>query len=508
MMNRCAHGAVSALAIVAGLALTPAAALAQPADTLRVGHWDLPFGRGNPYHNVYGQPHVYIYPAIFDTLTYLGETGAAAPGLATAWKNVDPTTWQFTLRPNTVFHNGEPLTSEALVKVIEWFKSEPAKTSPAARSFDYIASARAVDAMTVEFKTTAPRPIFAKQGAALYVVPPKAWAEMGVENFSTKPIGTGPFKAVTWAGESIAMEAARDSWRAPKIAKIDFVKLPEAAARRQALTSGQIDIMIQVAADDMAAIRAAGGTVDAVPSPLLLQMAFVLENASPGVDITALKDKRVRLALNHAVDKESINKNLLGGVMGINTQYSVPIASGYNPDLKPFAYDPALARKLLAEAGYDKGLKLVVEVRDFPTVFQQVSLDLAKVGVELEVRPVVNAEWGRKFLNSKWDGQTFSLTLGVAPENDTLRMMVFQSCRKNPSYYCNRDLMPLVDAADAEFDLQKRDKMLHELMAKMRDDVPAIFLFEQQEVNAYAKRVRGFKNVNRTPNYHEVTLAN
>jgi ABC-type transport system substrate-binding protein len=68
--------------------------------------------------------------------------------------------------------------------------------------------------------------------------------------------------------------------------------------------------------------------------------------------------------------------------------------------------------------------------------------------------------------------------------------------------------MPLVDAADAEFDPAKREKILHELMAKMRDDAPALFLFEQQDLNAYGKRVRGFKNVNRIFNYHEMTLVN
>jgi peptide/nickel transport system substrate-binding protein len=496
------------LASVPALFVAGATAFAQPADTLRVGHWDLPFGRGNPYHNVFGQPHVYIYPAIFDTLTLLGEARGAAPSLATAWKNIDQSTWQFTMRPNATFQNGEPINAEAVVKVIEWFATEAARTSPAARSFDYIASARAVDPVTVEFKTKAPRPIMASQMAAFYVVPPKAWAELGPEQFATRPVGSGPFRSTEWTGESIKMEAYRQSWRAPKVGRIEFLRLPESVARRQALVSGQIDIMIQVVADDMAEIRAAGGTVDASPSPLLLQLAFVQEEAATTADITPLKDKRVRQALNHAVDKESINENLLGGALSLNTQYSLPFAAGYNPNLRPFEHDPVKARALLAEAGQARGLKLLAHIRDFPNVFQQVAQDLSKVGVELEVRPIVNAEWGRMFLNSKWDSATFSLTLGVAPENDTIRMMVFQSCRKNPPYYCNRDLMPLIDAADAEFDLAKREKMLQDVMEKMRDDVPAIFLFEQKEVNAYGKRVRGFKNPNRFMNFQEMTLAN
>lgn len=495
------------VALLAGWAMTGTAA-AQSSDTLTVGIWDFPAGHGNPYHTVFGQPHVYMYPTIFDTMTYVVETGSAEPGLATAWKNTSPTTWEFSLRSGTQFQNGEPFNAEAIIKVLEWFKSEEAKVSPAARSFSYLDSARAIDDHTIEIKTTAPRPLLPNMLAALYVVPPKAWADMGIQKFAVNPIGTGPYRVTEWTGENVSLEAVDNSWRTAKIPKMSFNRLTEQAARVQALLSGQIDIMIRVFPDNFAAIRAAGGTIDASPSPLLLQMAFLLENVPEGVDVTPLRDKRVRHALNYAVDKVSINENLMGGLMGLNTQYAVPGSFGYDPTLKPYEYDPDKARKLLAEAGYPNGFKLSVEVRDFPDVFVQVASDLSKVGVQLDVNKIVNAEWGKKFLGVLWEAPTFSLTLGVAPEMDANRPMIFQSCRREPAYYCNKEVMPLIDAADAEFDMDKRRELLHELAAKLREDAPAIFLFEQKELNAYSKRVRGFKNVNRIVRYENISFAN
>lgn len=498
---------LTATALIAGWAMTGAAA-AQSSDTLTVGIWDFPAGYGNPYHTVFGQPHVYMYPTVFDTMTYVVETGSAEAGLATAWKNTSPTTWEFTLREGTQFQNGEPFTADAIVKLLEWFKTDEAKPSPATRSFNYLDRARAINDRTVEITTTAPRPLLPNMLAALYVVPPKAWADMGIEKFAVNPIGTGPYRVTKWTGENVELEAASNSWRQAKIPKMSFVRLIEQASRVQALLAGQIDIMIRVFPDNFAAIRAAGGTIDASPSPLLLQMAFVLDNVPEGVDVTPLKDKRVRQALNYAVDKVSMNENLMGGVMGINTQYAVPGTFGYDPNLKPYEYDPDKARKLLAEAGYQNGFKLTVEVRDFPDVFQQVASDLSKVGVQLDVNKIVNAEWGKKFIGGQWEAPTFSLTLGVAPEMDANRPMIFQSCRKKPAYYCNEEMMPLIDAADSEFDVDKRRALLHELAAKLREDAPAIFIFEQKELNAYSKRVRGFKNVNRIVRYENISFAN
>ena len=503
---RAATGAV-ALALAIG-----GPALAQPADTLRVGNWDFPPGRGNPYSTVpTGVPQVYIWPAMFDTLTGIDAKGAPIAGLATEWKNIDPTTWRLTLRPNVKFQNGETLTAKTVTDLIAWFKSDAGKASVGAQGMAPVASATAVDAMTVEFKTTTPRPIFPSMVAGLYIVPEKAWAELGPEKFVTNPIGSGSYRVTSWSNEAVRAEAFKEAWRPAKVPKLEILRLQEQAARLQALLSGQIDVMIQVNADEVKAIEQAGGKIDKSLGTAPIQLGFVLENPKPGVDNSMLKDKRVRHALNYAVNKEAINQNLLGGAFPINTQWTVPNAFGWDPELKPWPYDPAMAKKLLAEAGYPNGFTLTGEVRDFFDIWAQVTQDLAQVGVKMEFQRVVQADWLRKFLGqanqpSLWDGQTFGVALGFGPEMDASRIAFFQSCRKNPAHYCNRDLMPLLDAIDAEFNVDKRKTMLNELMAKMREDAPGIMLFDQVDFVGLAKRVNGFKAVNRVFNYHDVTV--
>ena len=494
---------VLAVAVLSG----PAAA--QPADTLRVGNWDFPPGRGNPYSTVSaGVPQVYVWPAMFDAVTAIDGKGTANPLLATAWKNIDPVTWTLTLRPNVKFHNGEALTANTVTTIFDWFKSDAGKASVAAQQMTFVASARAVDAMTVEIKTTTPRPVLPNLLAQLYLVPEKAWAELGPEKFVTAPLGSGSYRTVAWTNEVVRMEAFKDAWRPAKTPKLEVLRLAEQASRLQALVSNQIDIMIDSRADETAQIKAVGGRVETAPSPALMHLAYVLENVKAGVDNTMLKDKRVRHALNYAVNKQAINESLLGGGWTLSTQFTVPSAFGYNPDLQPWPYDPVKAKALLAEAGYPNGFTLKGEVRDFFDIWGQVTLDLAKVGIKLELSNVVQADWLRKFLATTWEGPSFGLALGFGPEMDAARVAFFQSCRKNPPHYCNRELMPLLDAIDAEFDVAKRRAMLHDLMARMREDAPALMLFEQVDFFGVGKRVRDFKSVNRIFNFHEITLAN
>ena len=137
------------------------------------------------------------------------------------------------------------------------------------------------------------------------------------------------------------------------------VPLGERTARVQALTSGQLDIAPALSVDNIAEVEGAGHRIDIVPSTNAIALALFnsAESAHP-----ALKDQRVRQALNYAVNKESMVQNLLGGHSKVSAQGATPNTFGYDPSLKPYAYDPDKAKKLLSEAGYGDGLKLVAEV--------------------------------------------------------------------------------------------------------------------------------------------------
>ena len=168
-------------------------------NVLRVGVSGLPPGRGNPYKGV-GHPHIYTWAGIFDALTVVNPTGAATPSLATSWENVDPNTWRVSLRRGVTFQNGEPFNAEAVAVTIAYVSSDEGLATAAGRNFRGY-SVTAISDLRIEIKTEKPNPVLPNVLAALRVMAPKAWADLGDEGFSQSPSGTGPFELVEWAGE-------------------------------------------------------------------------------------------------------------------------------------------------------------------------------------------------------------------------------------------------------------------------------------------------------------------
>lgn len=474
---------------------------------IRVGTYSLPAALGNPYFSTPAVPQIYVLSAVFDTLTYVDMTGTATPGLAAAWKNIDRTTWQFTVRPGTQFANGEPLNAETIVANIQWFLSEDGQKTTGGRTFGYLASAQAVSPDTVEIKMKEPRPIFPKLTGAMYIVPPKAFRDTGIEKFSANPIGTGPYQPSQWTADSVKLAAFENSWRKPKTRNLEFSVLPELAARVQALVSNQIDIAIQLSTDDVRTVERAGHRVDVVASPLIQSLGLVTENPSPGVDVTPIRDRRVRQAMNLAVDKEAISKDLLAGIFPASGQLVTPMAFGHDPSIKPYAHDPAQARRLLADAGYPNGFPFVAEVSaEFASTWQKMAQDLNAVGIRTELRTIPFSDFIRKFLGGGWAGGGFNLQLGTAPQLDAMEPMRWQSCRKQPAYYCNRDQMALLDQIDVEFDEAKRKAMLNRMLRELHDDAAVLYLVDQKDLHGVSSRLKGFANVNRVFKYEDMTI--
>ena len=472
-------------------------------NVLRVGVSGLPPGRGNPYKGV-GHPHIYTWAGIFDALTVVNPTGAATPSLATSWENVDPNTWRVSLRRGVTFQNGEPFNAEAVAVTIAYVSSDEGLATAAGRNFRGY-SVTAISDLRIEIKTEKPNPVLPNVLAALRVMAPKAWADLGDEGFSQSPSGTGPFELVEWAGERAILTAFSGSWRPPKIAALEVIGLPEQAARRDALLSGQIDIMNRPGVDNIPQLEAAGFTIDAISGPLSHNVALL--QAGPNV-LAAFKDKRVRQALNYAVNKEAMSRDLFGNIRPISAQPATSNAFGFDPGIEPYPYDPDKARSLLAEAGYADGFSFVLEFSgDEVTMYQQIAQDLAQVGVKAEIRTTTFPDWLKKFLGNTWEGNAFSHVWGVAPEIDAGKPMGFNSCMKDNPWYCNQEIMPLIDKVNTEFDSAERKALLGELMRWYHDEAPSIYLFDQPELNALSPRVKNFQNLNRMFQYHKIDLS-
>ena len=509
--------AIGILAVIAGAAVgaLPATAQTTPAagKTLRVGTPALAPTRGNVF-STFGLPSMYSWYAMFDPLTVMDLSGRAQPALAVSWKNTSPTTWEFKLREGVTFSNGEPLNAQTVIDTINWLHSPEgnAKGASIAARVKFITRTRAIDATTVELTTEQPDPIVPNLIGIMLVVPSKAWRDAGLEGFTANPVGTGPYRQVTWTGDKAELTAFNQSWRKPKIPNLLLAELPEQATRVQALQSGQIDVMLQLTANNLDAVRKMGGVVDINLAPDVLSLAFTQVNAKEGVDVTPYKDRRVRQALNHAVDKQAIEKSIMAdGAMGKVASQGMPSTGvGYNPSLKPYPYDPALARRMLSEAGYDNKLSFKVEIVEGGNfdLYQQVALDLAKVGVTMTVIPSTFATRLRNMRDILWESAVWQYNWNVAPAMDGITAMYNHSCNKaGKPYLCDAVQQKMIDQISVELDPAKRLSMLQELVKLQRDEAVNLFLFENTDVNALSPKVKNFRFVNRYIAYHDIELV-
>lgn len=367
------------------------------AKTIKVGASAAPAGYGNPYMGLISR-NVLTTATLFDSLTLIGGDGSVQPSLALTWTPVSDTEWHFGLRSGVTFSNGEPLDATAVIETFRFLISPEAARYILAREASGIVSVEAIDPLTVSIVTKAPDAILPKRLSMLTILPPKAWAELGPDGYAETPIGTGSYILEDWgkgSGRAILV-ANPKSWRAPE--QIDRIEmrypLRDPGTRLAALRSGDVDITLNLAFDDIPDVRAEGFTVLLHPVPQI--RALVLPNTNPE---SPLSDVRVRQALNYGVDKQAIADVLYQGVVSPVGQGSIPGTVGYNPDIKPYPYDPDRARALLAEAGYADGLTLnaEVEIGQAQNMYLKAAQDLAKVGVTLNVRAVVAAEWIRKY---------------------------------------------------------------------------------------------------------------
>jgi len=507
---------LGASALVIGTALAGLPAQAQMQDkTLRVGAWDLATSEGNPYFGI-GTPNVFSWTPMFDMLTFVETDGSATPGLALSWENVDATTWRFRLRPNIKFHNGEDFTADAVIKAWTWLQSEEGKTkgSSASSRTKFIASITAPDPLTVEIKTTNPNPIVPNEMSVMMIVAPKAWADLGVDGFAKQPSGTGSYRMVSWQNDSKAVfEAVTDTWRPAKVKTLEIYDLPERQPRIAALRSGELDVALGATPDDMATLESAGLKMDITPGSQVLTWGITQTNGAEGVNLAPFQDKRVRQALNYAVDKQAMADGLLGGVGGAATGTGVaPIAFGYNGAIKPYPYDPDKARALLKEANFPFDEEIVVNVVPgaFPAdseIFQQTAADLSKVGLKVRVEVIPFGDWIKKFFPVAWPSPMWHNLWNAAPVMDATTSILNQSCGKGGKpYLCDTTQQAMIDAANAEFDPDKRKKILQDLIALQYEEASNLYLIAYNNLHAYHPNVQGFRNVNQTIMYHEMSL--
>ena len=475
--------------------------------TLRVGITSFPTSLGNPYNTTSGLPSLYTHAVMFEGLTRVGGDAVPIPMLAVKWEMQTDNSWLFYIRKGATFSNGEAVNAYAVSKSFDILQTDIGKTYNVASEVSGIAEIEVVDEYAVRVHTFQPDILLPHKIAALKIVPPKYWANVGADRFARNPIGSGPFYILDWSSSSLQFKKFTQSWRTPKLDQIELVAAAEASTRVQGLLSGRLDIAVQLGPDEISIIEASGHQVFVGVDPSMQVLAFITTKNSP------LQDIRVRQALNYAVDRKNIAEGLLGGHVKMATQTAPSFAFGFDPLIPLWPYDPAKAKDLLRQAGYPNGFSFTGEIllgaaSYSHQVYQQVASDLSKIGVELTLRLIPAAQYARGVYQGDWAGTAVGMDYGANPTLDALTPLVRHSCRWMAPWFCDRSILPLIYQAEAAINIEERRLLTQKVMRYQHSLSPAIFLYETARFDALSSKVNGFNISVGHINYDEISFDN
>lgn len=415
------------------------------------------------------------------------------PLLATSYERESPTSILVKLREGVQFTDGEPMNADAVIHSFNIFidKAQTPAYASVAEPFQSIAK---VDDHTVRITLKHPYPPIELAMSQIHIVAPAYWDKVGLAGYGQKPIGTGPFKFESWTRDSqLVMSKNEHYWgKLPEgIDEVIWKPVPDDTARAAGITTGEYQIASSLAvASAMDLKQNQDVNVIAVPSYRIFQI--ILSSLDPK---SPLADKRVRQALNYAVDKKAIIDSLFfGKAVLLHGQLLREPQLGFNPAVDDYPYDPTKAKKLLAEDGYPDGFDITFK---FPTgryaqdreVSEAVAGMLAQVGVRAKMVSLEPGEFLRQLRDKELAPMAF---VGLAPQDDPdLQLAQYRSTWRY-SYMNSPELDNLIDAGKQELDVDKRRKIYEDAAVFMHDFAPVIFLYDGVDFYAATKKLQNF----------------
>jgi peptide/nickel transport system substrate-binding protein len=451
---------------------------------------------------------------IFEQLLTQDPTGREVrPMLASGWKLIDPQTYEFTLRGDGRFHDGTPLTATDVAFSVNR-AVDPEKRYPIGASrFPTIEGAEAVDDKTVRVKTKSVDVLLLKRMAYLSILPKGYLERVGDEEFTIKPVGSGPYKVKEFVtGDRLVLiPHTEHAWRKGRFSEVVIKNVPEASARVAGLRTGELHYISATPIDQVDALKAAG-----------FQAVQLDAGSSGGYRMTAinyepLRDKRVRQAINYAIDKEAIVKSIYRGYTQVEQgQFLQPGVFGYHPNLKPYPYDPAKARQLLAEAGYANGFDLKIEAKvdraDIAQVGQFVQDQLRAIGIRATFEQIVDqAAAEDKIFGRVQRAPLWASGLITTPYMDADAALVWFWSGQPPAtrYYENPEFDQYFLPSRTENDPKKREELIWKALEVLREDPPYLFLIQTTEIHMYSPKLQGVtKRYDRAPLLDTLSLTN
>lgn len=475
-------------------------ALPAAAQELRIGLKTEPTALDPQFHNIGANNQIARH--IFEPLVARDAQQRPVPALASSWKAVSDTVWEFKLKRGVTFQDGSPFTAEDVVFTFERAARVPNSPSPFTLITRQLTKLEIVDPLTVRISTASPAPLLPLDLSGLPILSHTAAAGAAPEGKTTAElnrgdglVGTGPFKFVDWKRGGELVLARNDAYWGPKPAwaKVVFRPLADDAARIAALQAGDVDLIEDPPAADLARLKQEPTlTLAEAVASRVVYIALDQAEPSPGIPDTngknPLKDRRVREALSHAIDRKGIVDTILEGIGQPAGDFLPSPAFGTSKDTRPARYDPQTARRLLAEAGYPDGFTITLGApngRYFSDlkVARTIAAMWTRIGVKTEVEATAPPVFFKNRDEFKYSAYLAGWTSESGEMSNPLRALAATPSREkgmggtNRGRYSNPAMDARLEEAMRTVDNEKREALLQEASRLVRADYGILPLY-------------------------------
>lgn len=421
-----------------------------------------------------------VYANVFEGLTRFGSDGDILPALAKSWEiSADGLTYTFKLHEGVKFHDGTTFDAEDVKFSLDRARA-PDSTNAQKILFADIASVEVVDPATVKVTLSRPNGSFLFNmawGDAVMVAP-----ESAADNV-TNPVGTGPFEFSDWSkGDNVELVRNPDYWGAPaKLDKVTFKFISDATAAFAAMMAGDIDAFPVFPAPENLIQFKADPRFQVIVGSTEGETILAMNNKKPPLD-----NLKVRQAIGHAINRQAI---IDGAMFG----YGTPIGTHFAPHnpayvdlLSQSAYDPELAKKLLAEAGVEN---LTLSLKLPPPTYARrggeiIAAQLREVGITAEI---TNMEWAQ-WLEDVFKGKNFDLT--IVSHTEPMDIGIYA---RDDYYfqYGDPEFKKIMEELDRTTDPAKRTELLQAAQKKIADDAVNVYLFQLAKTGVANAKLKG-----------------
>ncbi|MCW4048963.1 MAG: ABC transporter substrate-binding protein [Candidatus Bathyarchaeota archaeon] len=433
-----------------------------------------------------GDPHICsdssnrnnIVYSVYETLVKRNDEGRFIPSLARQWNvESDGLTWAFELRDDVKFHNGDSMGAQDVVaslnRVIDPAIGGAYGTQGVYASYIGDAEFKATRSNVVKIVTKEPMADLLDLLVEMPIGP-----EDELDRLPNEYIGTGPWQVAKKTRDEQLLTRFRDHWgEKTEVEEVTWLAVPDALERAQMVVDRDADISCTIGLEGKSVIEE-DGRAKAVPWESGLCIIYMF-NALQG----PCTDTRVRQALNHGLDVDSVIKDVKKGAASRLSGYLTPHHYGYDPETKPYVFDQDKARRFLAEAGYRDGLKLVMDIPttmpdEAPELAEHMKTQYSMIGVEVEVKSYHDRPAYAEMVRDK---QIHDLCCFDSSPRSTFRVLreKLHSGQRGPWWqgYNNQEVDCLIWTAQRTFDYDAREEIYREIYRTVHRDAPWVFLY-------------------------------